>query len=98
MRVFIDHRHNSLETVDPLSFFGSSELGMAARDIDWEKTPLGSPGEWSASLRRMIGMLFHSKHPMLLFWGIDLICFYNDALKESLGDKRQPKPMGRRGK
>ena len=37
------------------------------------------------SLRTMPGVVLHSKFPMFIWWGPDLICFYNDAYRPCLG-------------
>ena len=40
-------------------------------------------------------MMLNSKSPMLLGWGDDLICFYNDAYRPSLGDDgKHPSKLG----
>src|SRR4029077_19955765 len=35
-----------------------------------------------------------SNHPMMIFWGPDLIQFYNDALRKSMGPERHPSALG----
>jgi PAS domain S-box-containing protein len=40
-----------------------------------------------------LGIVLNSKHPMLLAWGPDLICFYNDAYRPILG-ARHPEALG----
>ncbi len=84
--------------LDPLCFFGDSELGQEARMIAWETTPLGSPMEWSRCLKNTLETLFLNKHPMLLFWGHENICFCNDAFKKKLGEKKHPPTIGIKGK
>lgn len=61
------------------------------RSYAWENTSLGSPEQWPLSLRTTVGIVLHSSFPMFLFWGKDLLCFYNDAYRPSLGiDGKHP--------
>lgn len=55
------------------------------RQFDWAATPLGTPDQWPSSLRITLGILLHAKSPMILWWGEELIQFYNDAYRPSLG-------------
>ena len=66
------------------------ELGELTRAYNWAATSLGPPQTWPASLRAMLGIVLHSASPMVLFWGDDLICFYNDAYRPTLGQDRHP--------
>ncbi len=70
---------------------GGGEMGALTRNFDWEKTSLGKPENWPLSLKATVGILLHSAFPMFLFWGKDLLCFYNDAYRPSLGiDGKHP--------
>lgn len=74
------------------------EMGALTRAKDWSKTPLGSPDHWPQSLKTTLGILLNSKFPMFLFWGPELICFYNDAYRPSLGnDGKHPSILGQKG-
>lgn len=74
------------------------EMGALTRAKDWSKTPIGSPDTWPQSLRTTLGLLLNSKFPMFLFWGPELICFYNDAYRPSLGnDGKHPSILGQKG-
>ncbi|MEM1391830.1 MAG: PAS domain S-box protein, partial [Cyanobacteria bacterium P01_H01_bin.150] len=53
---------------------------------------------WSQSLKTTLNILLTSGHPMLLFWGEDLIQFYNDAFRPSLGADRHPQGLGCKAK
>jgi len=71
------------------------EMGELMREKDWQKTSLGSPETWPHSLRTTLSILLNSKFPMYLFWGPELLCFYNDAFRPSLGnDGKHPKMLG----
>lgn len=79
---------------------GGGEMGELTRNFDWSKTPLGMPDQWPQSLRTALSILLNSKFPMFLFWGRDLICFYNDAYRPSLGKQgegKHPDALGKKG-
>jgi hypothetical protein len=65
--------------------FGGGEMGQLMRDKDWSNTSLGAVENWPQSLQTTLSIIIHSKFPMFLFWGPELICFYNDAYRPSLG-------------
>ncbi|HET7117154.1 MAG TPA: PAS domain S-box protein, partial [Hanamia sp.] len=47
------------------------------------------------SLRTTLDIILHSRFPMFLWWGTNLICFYNDAYRPSLGEKgKHPRILG----
>ena len=71
--------------------------GALVREIAWEKTTLGSPDLWPATLKTALGIVFGSNHPMFVFWGEDHIQFYNDAYRPSFGEGKHPEAMGQRG-
>ena len=74
---------------------GGGEMGELIRAKDWSKTSLGNPVTWPQSLRITLNILLNSKFPMFLWWGSDLICFYNDAYRPSLGiDGKHPSILG----
>ncbi len=73
------------------------ELGALTRAHDWSCTPLGPIESWSHSLRTTVSTMLASRHPMFLWWGPDLIQFYNDGYRPSLGD-RHPDALGARGR
>ena len=68
------------------------------RDFDWSSTPLGPVSQWPQSLRTAVGVLLSTLHPMFIWWGPDLIQFYNDAYRRSLGPDRHPSALGRGGR
>lgn len=83
----------------PYSFLqGGGEMGELTRTYDWSKTSIGSPAYWSQSLRTLVNMMLTSRFPMLIFWGPELITFYNDAFRPSLGNNgKHPSSLGQRG-
>ena len=40
-------------------------------------------------------MLLNTGHPMYIWWGPELLCFYNDAYRRSIGPERHPGSLGR---
>lgn len=77
---------------------GGGEMGKLIRTKDWSKTAVGNPGNWPQSLRTTLSILLNSKFPMFLFWGPELVCFYNDAYRPSLGNNgKHPGMLGARG-
>lgn len=73
-------------------------MGALIRDLNWASTSLGPITSWPQSLITTLSIITHSKFPMFLFWGADLICFYNDAYRQSLGnDGKHPGALGKHG-
>ncbi len=72
-------------------------MGALMRAKDWSETVLGKPESWPQSLRTTLSIILHSKFPMFLWWGPELICFYNDAYRPSLGENgKHPAILGMR--
>jgi PAS domain S-box-containing protein len=77
---------------------GGGEMGALTRAFDWPATPVGAIGAWPQSLRTTVSIILNSKFPMFLWWGNDLIQFYNDAYRPSLGkDGKHPLALGQKG-
>ncbi|MCB0166181.1 MAG: PAS domain S-box protein [Anaerolineae bacterium] len=76
---------------------GGGEVGALIRTIDWAETPVGSPAEWPQSLRTGLSICLASRYPMLIWWGPEMIQFYNDAYRPILGATKHPRSMGQRG-
>ena len=78
------------------AFLRGGEMGHLTREKEWSQTLLGTPDTWPQSLQTTLGILLNSKLPMFLFWGEELICFYNDAYRPSLGnDGKHPDALGK---
>jgi signal transduction histidine kinase/ActR/RegA family two-component response regulator len=73
-------------------------MGALMRAFDWAQTPLGPVETWPASLRTSVSTLLTTRHPMFLWWGPELIQFYNDGYRLSLGPDRHPSALGQRGR
>ncbi|MES2456061.1 MAG: ATP-binding protein [Bacteroidota bacterium] len=77
---------------------GGGEMGELTRNFDWSSTSLGTPEQWPASLLTAISIVLNSKFPMFIWWGPELIQFYNDAYRPSLGmDGKHPMALGQPG-
>ena len=68
------------------------------RELDWSKTAIGPASQWSRSLTSLVATMLHSRHPMFLWWGPELVQFYNDAYLPSFGGGKHPSAMGQRGR
>ena len=74
------------------------EMGQLTREFNWDSTSIGPVSEWPQSLRTMVDVILHSQVPMLLWWGDDLIQFYNDTYRQSLGEYgKHPGALGQPG-
>jgi signal transduction histidine kinase/CheY-like chemotaxis protein len=76
---------------------GGGACGALIRAFDWSNTPVGALASWPICLRTVVQMLLHSRHPMFLWWGPELIQFYNDAYMPSFGHGKHPTAIGQRG-
>jgi two-component system, OmpR family, sensor histidine kinase VicK len=77
---------------------GGGELGELTRSFDWASTSVGDFDKWPQSLRTIVSIILSSKFPMFLWWGGDLIQFYNDAYRPSLGNSgKHPAALGQKG-
>ena len=95
-RMLIMQKEQALTKYQFLS--GGGEMGRLTREKDWSLTPVGDPSGWPQSLRTTLSIILNSKFPKFLFWGPDLVCFYNDAYRPSLGiDGKHPDILGGRG-
>ena len=77
---------------------GGGQTGALIRSIDWETSTLGPMTRWPVSLKTTLGILLHSRQPMFLWWGPELIQFYNDAYLPSFGVGKHPAAMGQEGR
>jgi signal transduction histidine kinase len=63
---------------------------------DWSTSPLGPIASWSETLLASVNMMLGAAIPMQLFWGPELVCLYNDAMRPSLSEKH-PMALGSAG-
>src|SRR5438105_7038240 len=82
---------------ESLQLQGGGEMGTLVRAFDWSKTALGPFSTWPQSLKTSLRTMLNSRYPMFIWWGQDLIKFYNDGYVPMLG-KRHPWAMGQRAR
>ncbi len=73
-------------------------MGALMRAHDWSRTPLGPPQRWPEVLKTSLNLVLTSFHPMFIWWGPELIQFYNDACRQTLGPERHPDALGQPGR
>ncbi len=76
---------------------GGGEMGARMRAFSWDEHPLGPVETWPQPLRTALRLLLNTGHPMYIWWGPQLYCFYNDAYRQSIGAERHPASLGRPG-
>ncbi len=81
------------QSVAPIDSGG--EMEDRIRRLDWSETALGPIHTWPQSLRTVVNILLSSRYAMWMAWGPELIFFYNDAYRPTLGIKH-PRALGRR--
>lgn len=76
---------------------GTGEMADLVRAYDWKTTPVGPIETWSDTLVTTVNLLLASRHPMFLWWGTDLIQFYNDGYRPCIRADKHPSALGQRG-
>lgn len=77
---------------------GGGEMGALMRQHNWADSLMGPVGQWPQSLLTALAIILNSKFPMFLYWGPQLVCFYNDAYRPSLGTNgKHPSILGMEG-
>jgi PAS domain S-box-containing protein len=85
--------------VDEQEFLArGNDMGERIRAYDWASTSLGPPATWPQALKTAVRLLLSSGHPMFIWWGPNLIQFYNDAYRRSIGSERHPSALGQPGR
>lgn len=75
---------------------GTGEVGELILKHNWANTSIGAMDNWPVSLRTTLANVLHSGFPMFLFWGDDLLCFYNEAFRPSLGTDGKHPSIGKK--
>ncbi len=76
---------------------GGGEMGELTRTYKWSGSVLGNPTHWPQSLKLTLSMILSSSFPMFVWWGNDLIQFYNDAFRPILGTEgKHPMALGQK--
>ena len=77
---------------------GSGEMAERTRTFDWSRTPVGPVEQWPETLLITVNTILGSRHPMFLWWGEELIQFYNDAYRPSIREDKHPLALGQPGR
>ncbi|MEO6829614.1 MAG: hypothetical protein ABI164_07365, partial [Acidobacteriaceae bacterium] len=97
----IDHKRE-LKTPgysgDRPRLLGSGEMAQLTRQYHWESSVLGPVECWPEALLTTVNMLLSCPQPMFLWWGPELIQFYNDAYRLSIRGDKHPSALGQRGR
>jgi signal transduction histidine kinase/CheY-like chemotaxis protein len=80
------------------TFPGGGEMAALMRSLHWAETPVGTPQHWPQSLRTAVSICLASRFPMSIYWGSDLVQFYNDAFRPILGVSKHPAALGQRAR
>ncbi|MFB9076750.1 PAS domain S-box protein [Flavobacterium procerum] len=70
------------------------KMGELFRSKDWNKTPLGDPENWPASLKTMTAMMLSNSSAMYIAWGEKYTLLYNDPLLSILENSKHPDAAG----
>lgn len=91
---------SSIDSTEKLFFLrNGSEMSNRIAQFDWSSTPLGPVTAWPDNLKTVLGIVLHSDFPMFVWWGEDMIQFYNDAYRPSLGNNgKHPAALGQKGR
>ncbi|MGH3897194.1 MAG: SpoIIE family protein phosphatase [Pseudonocardiaceae bacterium] len=74
-----------------LSFLAEGgRMGKLIAAHDWAATSIGAIADWPHSLRTAVGICVTSRHPMVIWWGTELVLIYNDAWMPILGPSKHP--------
>jgi len=77
---------------------GGGEMGELIRAYDWASTSLGPPAAWPQTLKTSVRLMLSTRHPVFIWWGDDLIQFYNDAYRQTMGPELHPCALGQGGR
>jgi len=72
------------------------EMVRLVREFDWAAVGMGDPADWPAELRVACRICLNSQYPMVVWWGPQMRCIYNDAYRPLLGGKH-PAALGSPG-
>ena len=72
---------------------GGGDMGDRTRSFDWSRTSLGPIASWPASLKTAVSIVLGCQYPLLIWWGDELLHFYNDGYVPVLG-QRHPQALG----
>jgi len=93
----MDHPASTSENIyTDNTLAGGGNMGQLMRGHDWSKTLVGPMTSWPQSLRTAVSICLASRFPIIIFWGSELVQFYNDAYRPVLGTTKHPHALGQR--
>jgi PAS domain S-box-containing protein len=94
----INENKTNIRLSSPSSqIIGDGEMAELTRSFDWARTPVGPVEKWSDTLLTTVNLILASRHPMFLWWGPELVQFYNDGYRPSIREDKHPGALGQRG-
>jgi signal transduction histidine kinase len=78
--------------------FAEGEMADLTRAFDWGRTVVGPIEQWPEALLVTVNTILNSRQPMFLWWGEELVQFYNDAYRPSIASDKHPKALGWTGR
>lgn len=86
-------RNQSLPLTSEHWLANGGEMGARIQAFDWSRTSIGPIESWPQSLLTAVRIVLDSRYPMFVWWGANLINFYNDGYAPILG-ARHPDALG----
>ena len=83
---------------DTQRIFATGEMADLVRAFPWSTTPIGPIEQWPETLVIIVNTMLSTRHPMFLWWGPDLIQFYNDGYRPYLHSDKHPRALGQPGR
>jgi PAS domain S-box-containing protein len=62
-------------------------MGERIRNYNWATSAVGAPENWPYALKTSVSNMLRSGFPMLVLWGKEFTCFYNDPFIPTLGER-----------
>jgi PAS domain S-box-containing protein len=72
---------------------GTGEMADLTRAHDWASTPLGPIDTWCDALLCSVNLMLSCRFPTVIFWGPEMIQFYNDGYRPLMTEKH-PTALG----
>ena len=66
---------------------GTGEMAHRTRAYEWGSTSLGAIASWSEALICSVNLMLSCRFPVVIFWGPELIQFYNDDCLPLMAEK-----------
>jgi signal transduction histidine kinase len=96
--MFMDVSPTAIAITSSARIFGTGEMADLTRAFDWSSTPVGPIEQWPETLLITVNTMLATRQPMFLWWGPDLIQFYNDSYRPTIRSDKHPKALGQPGR